>query len=217
MIGHNADEQRQKDIEDRQLMLVHNVNLLSKKDSQIAAASDAVRALRGERKQITARIMGLGYSMEDLTRAMLDAQADLSPAEIEDRERKRAELREALGAPVLQYDLFATATPTDDSPASRRVQAETAGYQAALLGRDPAVPDKWINEAADFMRGWHKGQDRSRAAAEAAERQAAEEAAAMSLAAQSSIPAGAVVDFDDPPAVANDDDGEALVAAEGIE
>lgn len=186
-LGHNSkaveppidEEQLKASIaEQRQAKFIKYFRDLQKADIAIEDVSAVLREKRSIRKEITAKITSLGYAMEDVERAMTDAESNT--IDIERRERARAEMREALGVPAgPQADLFGAFSGRSVPEAARDgLLAEAEGFKAALMGLPASVPSQFSGAMQDWLRGWHKGQDRSIKAIELAEQAEVEAIAA---------------------------------------
>lgn len=213
-----GDIPNRTDAEKRQDRFIGLVHLLQDKNVEIEEASAVVKMRRGERREITSRVVALGYAMEDVEHAIADADTD--SVTLAEREKYRFEIRSALGVQSIQADLFAP----NVEPIDPATNAEADGYRSALLRRPASVPERFMGHNQSWLRGWHSGQDRSTAARAMTERDEVEAAAEAAVAkansdakiapsSETDTETGNQFDVDVPDA----DDDEPMEAVEGLQ
>lgn len=123
-------------------------------DNRIAVAQAAVDELRGEKKEVRASIQGAGFPLQVYDEAYRELKLKTKRRDLDEKERLRGLIREALGLPCgPQPELALEGVPDAARPA---LHWHGVGYQAALDGlfSDPARDGVPPEHLQDYQQGF---------------------------------------------------------------
>jgi hypothetical protein len=155
-IGHN-------DTSDADILKVGRA--IIRKDVEIEEASDVLKSLVGERRNMVKAAKKQGMPKDALLRVIRDRKRETD--EVVAEERQYVRLMALFNMPIEQMELFPSESPPqramgDAAREQARFDAEDQGYRAGINGHlidtNPHHQTEDSEEWAAFGSGWHRGQ-----------------------------------------------------------